>query len=195
MKRRIDDGLEYHAWFESNVSITNRIIILTSPSEGDEIDITSSLHFIKCMTFLESISNDPIVIVINSPGGCIFSSFAIYDRIKESKCKTIIRGYGSIMSGASIIMQAADVRTMTENSVFMIHDGSIMFDNDMNKAKKWMQAYDNLSSTMYDIYFNNMKKKNKKLTKNDVIKMCKDETILNAEESVKLGLIDTIYKG
>lgn len=195
MKRRIDDGLEYHAWFESNVSITNRFIILTSPNESDEIDITSSLHFIKCMTFLESINNEPITIILNSPGGCIFSSFAIYDRIKECKCETIIRGYGSIMSGASIIMQAGKVRQMTQNSVFMIHDGSVLFDNDMNKAKKWLQAYDNMSGAMYDIYFNNMKKKNKKLTIDEVIKMCKDETILNAEDSVRLGLIDTIYRG
>jgi hypothetical protein len=65
-------------------------------------------------------------------------------RIKESSCKVCIRGYGAIMSGASLIMQAAYLREMSPNAFFMLHDGSIMLDNDMSKAKKWVTAYEDM---------------------------------------------------
>jgi ATP-dependent protease ClpP protease subunit len=106
-----------------------------------------------------------------------------------------VRGYGSIMSGASIIMQAADIREMSPSSYMMIHDGSVMLDNDMAKAKQWVKAYDDMSFMMYDIYFERSRKKNKKLTKEQIAAMCKDETILNSKQALELGLIDKIYEG
>ena len=196
MKRRVDDGLSYHSWFDAGLSVEGRMIILDSQSNDDEIDISLSLHFIKCMTILESINDEePICVILNSPGGDIHSSFAIYDRIKESPCPVVIRGYGSVMSGASIIMQAGDIREMSPSSYMMIHDGSVMLDNDMAKAKQWVKAYDDMSLMMYDIYYERARKKNKKLTKEQIAVMCKDETILNTKQALELGLIDQIHKG
>lgn len=194
--KRFDDVLSIHSWFETGLSLESRTIVLESQSIDDEIDIAMSVHFIKCMTILESISNkDTITIILNSPGGDIHSSFAIYDRIIESPCPIIIRGYGSIMSGASIIIQAADIRQMSPSSYMMIHTGTVTLDNDMAKAKQWVKAYDDMSTMMYDIYFNACKKKNKKITKDLIASMCKDETILNSKQTLELGLIDSIYKG
>jgi ATP-dependent protease ClpP protease subunit len=196
MKRRADDGLAYHSWFESGLSIEGRIIILNSTSQGDEIDIGMSLHFLKCMDLLESNNNtEPICVILNSTGGDIHSSFAIYDRIKESSCKVCVRGYGAVMSGASIIMQAGALRQMSPNAYMMVHNGNIMLDNDMNKAKKWVTAYDDMSKVMYEIYYNAAKKKNKKITIEEIKNMCNDETILNSQRALELGFIDYIYKG
>lgn len=195
-KRRADDGLAYHSWFESGLSIEGRIIILDSTSPTDEIDIGMSLHFLKCMDVLEANDNkEPICVILNSTGGDIHSSFAIYDRIKESSCKVCVRGYGAVMSGASIIMQAGALRQMSPNSYMMIHDGSVMLDNDMNKAKKWVKAYDDMSGAMYEIYYQSSKKKNKKITLEQIKNMCKEETILNSQQALELGFIDYIYKG
>jgi ATP-dependent protease ClpP protease subunit len=171
------------------------MIILDSQSTDEEINVSMSLHFIKCMTLLEVLSNDSICVIINSTGGDIHSSFAIYDRILESPCHVCVRGYGAVMSGASIIMQAATIREMSPNSYMMIHDGSVMLQDDMNKAKSWIKAYDDMSSKMYEIYFDRAKKKNKKLTKEQISVMCKEETILNAQQALELGFIDQIYKG
>lgn len=196
LKRRADDGLSYHAWFEAGLSVDGRFIILQSEDSEGGIDIPMSLHFIKCMTILENRNeNEPICVVLNSPGGDIHSSFAIYDRIKESPCKVCVRGYGAIMSGASVIMQAASLRQMTPNSYMMIHDGSVMLDNDMNKAKKWIKAYENMGDQMYDMYYESARKKNKKITKDQITQMCKEETILSAKNALELGLIDQIYIG
>ena len=68
----------------------------------------------------------PITIKINSPGGCLYNSFAIYDIIRSQKETEIITiGYGRVMSGATIIFAAGDIRKAHENCRFMIHNVSI----------------------------------------------------------------------
>ena len=192
-ERRMSDGLTYHSWFDAGLNVEDRLIVLDSNQTNDEIDVEMSLHFIKCMSVLESLNQEPITIIINSVGGEIHSSFAMYDRILESPCAVCIRCYGAVMSGASIVMQAADMRQMSPHSYLMIHDGSVMLDDDMAKAKKWVKVYDDMSLRMYDIYYNRIKLTNKKMTKEDVSKMCKDESIFTAQEALKLGFIDEIY--
>lgn len=194
-KHRVNDGLSYHSWFDAGLSVEDRFIVLDSNQVDDEIDVEMSLHFIKCMALLESINQEPITVIVNSMGGEIHSSFAIYDRIIESQCPVCVRCYGAVMSGASIIMQAGDTRQMSPHSYMMIHDGSVMLDSDMAKAKKWVQVYDDMSLRMYDIYFDHAKAINKKITKDEIAKMCKDETILTSQQALKIGLIDEIYTG
>ena len=195
-QRRAEDGLSYHSWFDAGLSIDGRVIVLDTFDAAEEVNVAMSLHLIKCMTLLESMNTkEPINIIVNSAGGDIHSSFAIYDRIKESPCTVSMCGYGAVMSGASIFMQAADIRQMTPHSYMMIHDGSVMVNDDMNKAKSWMKAYDIMSLQMYDIYYEKAKKKNKKITKEQIATMCKEETILNAEQALQLGFIDNIFRG
>src|SRR3989339_602631 len=103
MTRRSDDGLAYHSWFDSGLSLVERVIVLKSDSPDDEIDTNMSLHFIKCIATLENLNDKPICVILNSTGGDMYASLAIYDRIKDSHCAVCVRGYGAIMSGASII--------------------------------------------------------------------------------------------
>ena len=196
MKRRMDDGLAYHAWFDNGLSIEGRTIVLHSDSPDEDINTSMSLHFVKCMTLLESISSkEPICVIVNSCGGDVYASLSIYDRIKESPCDVCVRSYGAVMSGASVIIQAADLRQMTPNTYMMVHNGNITLDMDIDKAKNWFDAYAGMGENIYDIYYNSMKRKNKKITREEVIDMCRKETILNARQALEIGLIDQIYKG
>ena len=196
MQRRADDGLSYHSWFDNGLSIEGRVIIVEPANPDDEIDSALSLHFIKCMTLLESLDDkQPICITLNSPGGDIFSSLAIYDRIKESPCKTCVRGYGAVMSGASIIMQAGTQRQVSPNTYLMIHDGTVVLDSDVQKAKQWVTLNDEMRDRMHEIYYQAAKKCNKKITKEQIVNMCKEETWLNAQQALDIGIVDQIYKG
>ena len=92
-------------------------------------------------------------------------------------------------------MQAAGLRQMSPNSHMMVHNGSVMLDADIDKAQNWFDLYKNMGDVMYDIYYNNIHKINKKITRQEVIEMCQKETILNAEQAKTIGLIDQIYRG
>ena len=69
MTRRSDDGLAYHSWFDSGLSLVERVIVLKSDSPDDEIDTNMSLHFIKCIATLENLNDKPICVILNSTGG------------------------------------------------------------------------------------------------------------------------------
>lgn len=70
--------------------------------------------------------HSPIEFLINSGGGYIFDGFALIDFLrfvsKTAKVTTRVIGYAASMAG--LIAQAGDVRTISPNSYFMIHEGS-----------------------------------------------------------------------
>ena len=87
-----------------------------------EINTKSSFRLIRQLSGLAQLSNDPIALWINSPGGSVTDSFAIIDAIKGIKCPvfTIISGYAC--SGAGLISIAGDKRVITEYSQWMAHN-------------------------------------------------------------------------
>lgn len=105
-------------FIEEHVDLDNRIIHLF-------VDITSKSvsRVIKgIQLMINRNSEQPINIFINSSGGCIYSSFGLYNFIKAQK-DTIIKTYncGCCMSGGSIIFLAGDEKYMYKDSVFMFH--------------------------------------------------------------------------
>ena len=55
------------------------------------------------MTTLENLNRKTITIKINSYGGDVYTALAIVGRMLESKCLLQTKGYGKIMSAATII--------------------------------------------------------------------------------------------
>jgi ATP-dependent Clp protease protease subunit len=62
-------------------------------------------------------------IYINSPGGCVYSSFAIIDLLKASKLKIKTIGTGVIASMAALIFISGEKgkRVLTKNAFIMTH--------------------------------------------------------------------------
>lgn len=97
-----------------------RTIILS-----DDINDETGRLFLNAMHLLESSSDEPIHITLNSGGGCFYNGMAIFDAIKTSKCHVTIKVVGHAMSMGAVILQAADHRMATANSVIMLHDGDV----------------------------------------------------------------------
>jgi ATP-dependent Clp endopeptidase proteolytic subunit ClpP len=67
----------------------------------------------------------PIEIVIDSPGGDVMGTLAIYDtilRLRRNGHNVVTRGRGLVASGASILLQAGSERVMDANAQLMIHE-------------------------------------------------------------------------
>lgn len=72
-------------------------------------------------------SEDPVVLAFNSPGGHLFSGFALFDFIQEYVAEgfhieTSVYGYAASM--AAVLTQAGTVRTMRPNAWLMAHEAS-----------------------------------------------------------------------
>ena len=82
--------------------------------------------------------NKPITIWLNTPGGSVAAMFQMYDSIVGSPSHITIIGHGEIISAGVLIFIAGHTRLVTENCVFMSHEGA-GFSND---GLKYSEAKD-----------------------------------------------------
>lgn len=176
------------ALFDNGLYIPSRTIFI----EG-EIDEGSAAWAIKGIHVLDNMSSAPITVILNTEGGDQYQGMAIYDAIKACRCQVTIRAIGTVMSSGSIILQAGDIREMTPNCMFMFHYGEIGIDSHPKITKKWVEEETRFSKKMLDIYLEKIRQKNKKFSRAKLDRMLDFDTILTAEETLELGLIDAIY--
>lgn len=189
---KLDHVERFH---EDNLYIPSRTIYFGSSEPGYDMDIVNAFtvsQAIKNLHILEKINHKPITLLLNTPGGSWEDGMAVYDLIQTIISKVTIVGMGKIYSMGSIIMQAGDKRLMTENAYMMIHDGSDGYDGNTKSFEAWAKFSKITRYRMYNIYFEKMKRKNKKITLQEIELMCAHDKIFTAEEAVKVGLADKI---
>lgn len=172
---------------ERGVFIPTKTIKLFGEVDDDMLD-----NFICNVHALDSITGE-ITIKLSSEGGCLTTARAIFDIIKG--CKNLVRiiVYGEAASAATIILQAADIRIMTENSKLMIHVGTegVARDhprnvdaiyNENRVDEKWIE----------DKYLERIKEKKPRFTRQQLKDMLIWDRTLKPKEALELGLIDSI---
>ena len=107
-----------------NLDIPNRRIYV-----DDAIDERSTALALKGLHYLDQ-STGPIQIMINSGGGSVMDTWAIYDSIRSCKNTTITIGTGAVASAAALLLVCGDERYATPNCLFMAHEGVLHFEED-----------------------------------------------------------------
>jgi ATP-dependent Clp protease protease subunit len=93
----------------------------------EEVSDESVLSLTKQLeAFTQDKDNDgkPVRIIMNSPGGSVFSGFALMDEIANVRARghhVTIETYGMAASAAGFILQSADTRVIGANSWVLIH--------------------------------------------------------------------------
>jgi ATP-dependent Clp protease protease subunit len=186
------------------LDVENRIIYLNEKDDTVEtpgVDYRMAQTFIKNINSLQNISDDPIIIYMQTVGGCWYSGMGIYDAIKLSKCKVTMIGYSLLCSMGSIIMQSADRRILMPNCAFMCHYGTTNASGDFLSAHNYAR-FDKINmQTMIDIYAAKcqngefFKERGDSLSKikSYIKRKLKDgDWYMAAEEAVHYGFADTI---
>jgi ATP-dependent Clp protease protease subunit len=89
-----------------------------------EIDKESGERFIRQLLLLESLSSeDPITVLIDSPGGDVDAGYAIFDMIRFVAAPVRIIGMGLVASAAALVLLAVpkERRLGLPNSHYLIH--------------------------------------------------------------------------
>ncbi len=89
-----------------------------------DIDSWSVCEAIKLIDKLEYESGKPIEIVLDSAGGWCYHGLALFDRIRQSKCKVYMIATGLVASMGLVIFLAGDYRAVTENSKLLNHQST-----------------------------------------------------------------------
>lgn len=185
-RRPSSDGVYYENIFEKNVNFKERVIYLNS-----EIDEHALGLIQKALDeFERGETPSPVRIEISSYGGSVYDMLGIIDRIKMSDCHIVTRGFGKIMSAATLILAAGDHRVMGCESWAMIHELSTWIDEkklaEMKTEMKHNEALEKQCLTLYE----KLSKKQTSMSK--FKKMCAKDFYLTADEMLEMGLIDEV---
>ncbi len=171
----------------TDMLLENRIIFLSGPIDGH----TASL-VIQQLLYLQSIRKDQSVnLYINSPGGLVDQTLAIYDTIQFMGSEVATYCIGQAASGAAIILMAGakGKRYILPNAKVMLH-----------------QPYGGITGQAEDIRIQADEVLRDKKRLNDIIARCtgkpfeqvaedtERDRYMNAEESLEYGIIDEILK-
>ena len=149
---------------------------------------TSAEFFRK--TLAEIPESATVELHINSYGGSVKEGIAIYNQLKQKKCKEIVAYVdGFAYSVASVIMQAADRRIMGLGTSLLIHNMWLSVAGNAAELRKAADDLDVLMESNRQIYMERVN-----ITEDELIEMLNNETYLTPEHAVEMGFADEVGK-
>lgn len=167
--------------------LKDRIIFL-----GTEIDDNVANAIVAQLLFLEA--EDPekdIIMYINSPGGVVTAGMAIYDTMNYIKpdIQTVCIGQAASMGALLLSAGAKGKRFALEHSRIMIHQplgGARGQATDIEiQAKEILRMKEMLSQILANATGKSI---------NEILKDTERDNYMSAQEAVKYGLIDQVFK-
>lgn len=181
-----EDAIPYFSFVGNTPeAIKSRTLIFNDVIE----EKSSSLLINELLSLAMEDSTKPIKLILGSPGGELYESLAIYDCIRMLPCPVIAICTGKVMSGGIVILLACEQRFSAPNTTFMIHHGSTTIHGSIPELKKEVHEVDLLNEKMLDIIL-----KETKITREELNNWLVGDYFLNAQEALKVGLIQKVIK-
>jgi ATP-dependent protease ClpP protease subunit/DNA-directed RNA polymerase subunit RPC12/RpoP len=139
---------------------------------------------------VSAIKTDKILVRLNSPGGDIIDSFALYQSLKNHPAKVTVRIEALAASAASVIALAGDEVQAYPSSLMMIHNSWVCCCGNRYDLQDTADILEKIDTNIQDIYTGRTK-----IGKREMSDMMKNETWLNAKEMKEKGFIDSIIDG
>lgn len=139
---------------------------------------------------IRSLVNDDterVLIDLRSMGGDTFEAFAMYDYLKGLTVPVTVNIVGATASAGTLIAMAADERTITENSKFLIHNNWTATVGDSVEHKKNADALERFDRDAVNIYH-----KATGMNKSEIRSLMKEERWLDAVEAKEKGFVHRI---
>lgn len=187
------DTLHHH-----DIHVPTRTIFLRrsdyidGESSDPGVDHLFSSKFLKNLHLLESISSDPITIILSTPGGDCYQGAAVYDAIRSSLCYVTIVVRGECCSMGSYILQAADKRLMAEHSILMVHLGEESHSGHPKIVRNWVKFEEQYGNKLDEILKERVVAKRPEYRGKKFEEMMNFDTIMTAEKAVEMGLADEV---
>jgi len=171
-------------WYNiKNLSESSTEVVIYDEIGAWGVDSKSFIEEVK------QISTENILLRINSPGGSVIDGLSIHDAIKRMPQNVTAQIEGLAASIASIIALGANQVTMSENSLFMIHNvwgGETGGAKDMRKAADLM---DKMGDRLVNIYVSKTG-----LDESTIRNWMDEETWFTADEAFEAGFINSVEK-
>lgn len=167
--------------------LKDRIIFL-----GTEIDNATANTIIAQLLFLEATDPDKdIYIYINSPGGSVSSTIAIYDTIQYIRSDVATICIGMAASGAALILASGTKgkRFVLPNSRIMVHQPLGGAQGQVTDIEIQTRELKRIKDTINKILTHHTGQKYEKVEKDT-----DRDFYMSAQESKEYGLVDEVIK-
>lgn len=129
-----------------------------------------------------------VKIYICSGGGDVFAGMAVMDTLLKSKLNVITVAHGECCSAATLFLMGGNIRRVSQNAYILIHQISTgTFWGKFEDLKDEMKTCEKLMRLLRKIYNKYTKLPEKKLNK-----LLKRDIYLDADESIKFGVVHGI---
>jgi ATP-dependent Clp protease protease subunit len=165
--------------------LENRIIFL----EGG-IDDAVANNVVMKMLFLQSEKkNEDISLYINSPGGYVSSTMAVYDTMQFLECSVATYCIGIAASGAALLLMGgtAGKRFILPHAKVMIHQPAGEIGGQATDIEIAAREFLKDKETMVDLFVKHTKK-----TAEQIRQDIDRDRYMSAAEAVEYGLVDTV---
>jgi ATP-dependent Clp protease protease subunit len=169
--------------------IEQRKIIISSV-----IDQKLAERIIKTLFLLDDLDHEkPITVIINSPGGDVFSGFAIFDIMRAIKAPviTLVAGFAASMGSIIMLGSKKGKRYATKNSKILIHQPLIggVFQGRATEIEIQAKEIQETKERIINLYVEETGQKKEKIAQD--IEM---DYWMTSDEAIKYGLIDKIIE-
>jgi ATP-dependent Clp protease protease subunit len=168
--------------------LMNRKIFLTGEINSDMAD-----EFLSVFMYLEEVSQEPVTIYIDSPGGEVNAGLMIYDLIQGSNIAINIVCVGKAASMAAILLAGGQKgrRFIMEHSKVMIHEPLIA-----NGVGGSATSIKNISESILETRqtCNGILAKHTGKTIEEINESTSFDNYMNAKEAIDFGICDRIIK-
>lgn len=182
--RRKDDLQILH---DNNIYVPKRFVTFIG-----EVDDSNVENAAKNIIFLDTLSDDPIILYLNTPGGDVYSGLALYDTIKACRSHVTILATGSLMSMGTIILQAADERHLTPNCRTLLHHGWAGAEGNYKDFVAAATDAKALAERTSEILLAKIREKKPRYTSKQLDKLLTVDKYMWPKEFVDMGLADKI---
>jgi ATP-dependent protease ClpP protease subunit len=143
---------------------------------------------LKCLQFNYNLTEPPVIdLHISSEGGDVFPAMASVDKIVNNTIPIHTHVEGIAASAATLLSVSGKVRTITPNSMMLVHQIQAGFWGNYQEFKDEMRNQELIMKIISNIYLQYTK-----FQGTDLEEMLKHDFVLDANECVKYGLVDRI---
>lgn len=180
------------AWFQVRAAQKNgpaEVFIYDEIGRGFFGGGVAAEDFVAAIKALKLGAGDELTVRINSPGGNLFDGTTIYNYLRSSKARVVVRIDGVAASAASIVAMAGDRIEMPENAFLFIHNPWMVAAGDAAVMRKAADDLDQMREGAVATY---LRRTGDKVSRAQLIEMLDAETWLTAEQSVQHGFADAV---
>ena len=177
--------------YKMDPSLNDRLLRTRSILLSGEINRDKADEICRQLLVLDSESQDPVYVYINSPGGDVDSGFAIYDMIRFISSPVTVIGMGLVASAAALIFLAvpAERRTGFPDSTYLIHQPLSQLKGVAVDVTSYANKIEQLRHKLDQVIADAVGK-----TRDEVEKDTERDYWLSADEAKAYGLLSRIIK-